>query len=141
MTMTAKVSAAPMIETPPVATAPTAKLKRINAVASLTRPSPSRIVRILFGTERRRAMAIGATASGGETTAPRTNPTAHGKLDRRESRCKGQRGTHHHQQYGLRHPHAARREIGESSHRNHRKGDPKNRVGHGSAPIASPQSG
>ena len=78
-TTAAKVPPALTSETPPVPTASTAKLKSISAVASLTRPSPSSTVKIRLGTESRRAIAMGATASGGETTAPSTNATAHGQ--------------------------------------------------------------
>jgi hypothetical protein len=47
------------------------------AVASLTRLSPSRIVTIRRGRPTRRAIVVAATASGGATTAPRANATAH----------------------------------------------------------------
>ena len=63
---------------PPSATARIAKLNRMSAVASFTSPSPSSTVRMRLGTAKRRAIAIGATASGGDTTAPSTKPTAQG---------------------------------------------------------------
>ena len=47
-------------------------------MASFTSPSPSSMVRMRLGTAKRLAMAIGATASGGDTTAPSTKPTAQG---------------------------------------------------------------
>ena len=67
---------------PPSSTAATAKLNRIRAVASFTSPSPSRMVRMRLGRAKRRAMAMGATASGGDTTAPSTKPTASGRPSR-----------------------------------------------------------
>lgn len=63
-------------ENVPVETAATAKLKVTSAVASFTRLSPSRMVTSLRGRRMRRSSAIGATASGGETIAPSTKPTA-----------------------------------------------------------------
>lgn len=48
----------------------TAVDSRTRAVASLTRPSPSRIVTMRGGSPKRLPRLIAATASGGETTAP-----------------------------------------------------------------------
>ncbi len=45
---------------------------------SFTRLSPSRIVMILRGSFNRFAIAEAATASGGETMAPRTRHEVHG---------------------------------------------------------------
>ena len=47
-------------------------------MASFTRLSPSRIVTICRGRRTRCAIAVAATASGGETIAPRTRATGHG---------------------------------------------------------------
>ena len=73
-----KLPLASASENAPVTTAATAKLAMISAVASLTSPSPSRMVSRRVGNDRRLAIAIGATASGGDTTAPIRNATAHG---------------------------------------------------------------
>ena len=54
----------------PVTTAPIAVRYSTSAVASLTKLSPSRIVTRRRGMPSRRAMAVAATASGGETMAP-----------------------------------------------------------------------
>ena len=78
--ITAKVAIALPSENTPMLTAATAKRYRTNAVASLARPSPSSTTRIRRGSCMRRAMASGATASGGETMAPSTNPSAHGSF-------------------------------------------------------------
>src|SRR5688500_12522093 len=77
-TIAANVIVASTSENTPVSTAVSANLKSTRAVASLTRPSPSRIAVMRVGTPSRRAIASGATTSGGETMAPSTNATAHG---------------------------------------------------------------
>src|SRR4029077_268185 len=64
-------------ENAPALTATIANRYRISAVASLASPSPSRMTRIRFGSRSLRAIESGATASGGETIAPRANPTGH----------------------------------------------------------------
>src|ERR1700678_36004 len=64
-------------------TAVTAKRYKTSAVASLASPSPSRIMSRRLGTRSLRAIAIGATASGGDTIAPKTNPTGQGRPNRR----------------------------------------------------------
>src|SRR6188472_1900829 len=50
----------------------------MRAVASLARPSPSSTTRSRRGSPKRRAMASGATTSGGATMAPSTKATASG---------------------------------------------------------------
>ena len=65
------------IETVP-ARARTAVRNATSAVASLSSDSPSRIVTILRGRPIRRATAVAATASGGETTAPKASAAASG---------------------------------------------------------------
>ena len=72
------VPAAGGSENAPVLTASTANRYRISAVASFASPSPSRMTRMRWGSFNRLAMASGATTSGGDTIAPRTNPTLHG---------------------------------------------------------------
>ncbi len=57
----------------PATTAPTATLYSTRAVASLNIPSPSSRVTSRPGSRSRRATAVAATGSGGETTAPSTN--------------------------------------------------------------------
>ena len=47
----------------------------MSAVASFASPSPSSTTRIRRGSPSVRAIDSGATASGGETMAPRTKPT------------------------------------------------------------------
>jgi len=59
--------------------------------------------------------------SGGNNSSKTSSGSS---LTAGKSRREGQRGTDHDQQYGLRNPHAARRETGECGHRDHRKGDP-----------------
>ncbi len=48
-------------------------------MASLARPSPSSTTMSRRGRPSRRAIASGATTSGGATIAPSTKPTAHGR--------------------------------------------------------------
>src|ERR1700761_1930868 len=60
-------------------TAATANRYRIRAVASFASPSPSRITSKRLGIRNRRAIESGATASGGDTIAPSTKPTDHGR--------------------------------------------------------------
>ena len=62
----------------PVTIAALANFRRTRPVASFTRLSPSRIVTIRRGRRTRRAIAVAATASGGETMAPRTRAAGHG---------------------------------------------------------------
>ena len=76
--MAANVIVASASEKTPVSTAASANLNSTSAVASLTKPSPSRIAVMRLGTPSLRAIASGATTSGGETMAPSTNATAHG---------------------------------------------------------------
>ena len=77
--MTANVPTARSSEKTPALTAAMAKRYSTNAVASLARPSPSNITKMRRGICRRRATDKGATASGGETMAPRRNPSAQGR--------------------------------------------------------------
>jgi hypothetical protein len=72
-----KLTLASRSENEPVTTAATANLKRTSAVPSLTRLSPSMIATARRGTPYRRAIAVAARGSVGETTAPRTKPAAH----------------------------------------------------------------
>ena len=77
-TIRAKVPVAFGSENIPVEIAATAKRYRISAVASLARPSPSRMTRIRRGSPSLRAIASGATTSGGATMAPSRKPMFHG---------------------------------------------------------------
>ena len=72
-----KSSPTPQIETAELVAA-IAVRSATSAVASLTRPSPSRTVTIRRGIPTRRATAVAATASGGATTAPTATATANG---------------------------------------------------------------
>lgn len=69
---------APGSEKPP-SSASTATSSAVRAVASLIRPSPSMTVSSRCGRPTRRPMAIAATASGGDRTAPRATPAASGR--------------------------------------------------------------
>ena len=60
----------------PVARAASANFRTTSPLASFTRLSPSRITTRRLGSRRRRATAATATASGGDTMPPRTNPSA-----------------------------------------------------------------
>ena len=62
----------------PVEIATTAKRYRISAVASFASPSPSSTTRIRRGSPSLRAIASGATTSGGATMAPSRKPMFHG---------------------------------------------------------------
>ncbi len=73
----AKSPSAPPSEMPPAVAAMAVRMST-SAVASLTRPSPSRMVTSLDGRPRRLPMLVAATASGGLMTAPRA--TAEAKL-------------------------------------------------------------
>ena len=64
-------------EKAPVTTAAVANRRATSAVASLTRLSPSSTVATRPGTPSRPMIAVVATASGGETMAPRTNASGH----------------------------------------------------------------
>ena len=65
-------------ENMPVEIAATAKRYRISAVASFASPSPSSTTRIRRGKASLRAIASGATTSGGATMAPSRKPTVQG---------------------------------------------------------------
>ncbi len=81
--MARKTRRAEPSENMPVATAATANLYSMSAVASLARPSPSRTTMVRRGSPSRRAMAIGATSSGGEMMAPSTKATAQSQARRK----------------------------------------------------------
>jgi hypothetical protein len=66
-------------ENAPVITAATAKRNEMNEVASLIRLSPSKMTMIFRGMRKFCVIDRAATASGGEMSAPKTKPTAHGK--------------------------------------------------------------
>ena len=66
-------------ENEPVTTAVIPKRYSVSAVQSFVRFSPSMIVTTRRGTPKRRMIWAGATASVGETTAPSTKATLHGR--------------------------------------------------------------
>ncbi len=68
-------------ENAPVMIAATAKRYRISAVASLASPSPSSTTRIRRGRPSLRAIASGATTSGGATMAPSRKPMRPGQAE------------------------------------------------------------
>ena len=68
-------AAASVTENTPVSTAATATRYTTRPVASLSRLSPSSTVTIARGTRSRLKIAVAATASGGETIAPRVKAT------------------------------------------------------------------
>jgi hypothetical protein len=71
----AKLTTASLAEKTPVSTAAMAKRYAIRAVASLMRLSPSITATSVRGAPTRRAIAVAAIGSVGETIAPRTNAT------------------------------------------------------------------
>ena len=77
-TTTRSVPAPTALNVPPSATSDETR-SRTRAVASFTRLSPSRIVTMRRGTPSRRTIEVAATASGGETIAPKANAAAHGR--------------------------------------------------------------
>ena len=78
-TVTTKSPVASTMLKVPVTTAATANLKATSAVPSLISDSPSTMATIRLGTLSRRAIAVAATGSVGETIAPRTNASAQPK--------------------------------------------------------------